>query len=168
MSNVPDAGATQRAVRRTGEADAATYYRNRYWTLVTVLHGAGYPWELAAQVSRVILPQLSLETAHGVDEWNYNIGNIKGSTAYGQHLLTDGQYYRSYPSLAEGIADYLKLITRGRYRAAWDTLLRGGYTSGTQWYQALMLAGYNPFDPVHLTEWTQIDGRIARLFGGTT
>lgn len=165
MSNVPDAGAIQRTVQRTGETDRDAYYLNRYWALVNVLNGAGYPMRVAGLMARMVLPQLVRETGTGRYEWNYNIGNIKGSTRWGQHRLTDGQYYRSYPTLVAGVADYLRLISTGRYRAAWDGAL-SGRTNGAQWYAALMNAGYNPYSDEGLAEWVQLDSQIARHFGG--
>lgn len=82
----------------------------------------------------MVLAQNALETGHRKSMWNFNIGNIttdgKGKYDFYDDLETAEQIqpgvwkkmnlkYKSYPSLSEGIKDYLKLISGKRYTNAW-------------------------------------------------
>lgn len=86
------------------------------------------------QVS-LVLAQNALETGHRKSMWNYNVGNIttdgKGTYDYFDDLTTDEQIqpgvwkkmnlkYRAYPSLKEGVKDYLRLLSGKRYSNAWE------------------------------------------------
>lgn len=85
------------------------------------------------QVS-IVLAQNALETGHRKSMWNFNIGNIttdgKGRYDFYDDLETAEQIhpgvwkkmnlkYKSYPSLSEGVKDYLRLISGKRYINAW-------------------------------------------------
>jgi hypothetical protein len=93
----------------------------------------------------IILSQNALETGYRKNMWNYNVGNIttngKGLNDYWEGLdwlydyftdtsgITQKQKksiklkYKAYPNLIEGVKDYLKTISSGRYSKAWQNIL---------------------------------------------
>jgi hypothetical protein len=102
----------------------------------------------------MVLAQNDLETGHRKSMWNYNVGNItttdKGSFDYFDDLATDEQIspgvwkkmnlkYRAYPSLDDGVKDYLNLLSSGRYTKAWEHIKNPDPVSFSK---ALKAAGY--------------------------
>lgn len=86
----------------------------------------------------ILLAHNSLETGHRNSMWNYNLGNIttKASSEYNWFTLTTkeqmkpGQWetmtmkYRAYPTLQDGVNDYLKFLSKNpRYAQAWQQVL---------------------------------------------
>jgi hypothetical protein len=86
----------------------------------------------------MLMAQNSLETGNRKSMWNYNVGNITtgGNSKYNffDDLTTDEQIkpgkwekrnlkYRSYDSLKEGVKDYIRLISGGRYAKAWQSVV---------------------------------------------
>lgn len=86
----------------------------------------------------LVVAQNSLETGHRKSMWNYNVGNIttdgKGAYDFFDDLPTDEQIkpgvwkkmnlkYRAYPSLVEGVKDYLRLLSGKRYSKAWQNIM---------------------------------------------
>jgi hypothetical protein len=89
------------------------------------------------QVS-LVLAQNALETGSRKSMWNYNIGNIttdgKSQYDYFDDLRTSEQTspgvwqkmnlkYRAYPTLKDGVKDYLKLLSGKHYSNAWDHII---------------------------------------------
>ena len=86
----------------------------------------------------LVMAQNSLETGHRKSMWNYNVGNITtdgtGVYDYFDDLTTSEQIkpgvwkkmnlkYRSYPTLMEGVKDYLRFISGKRYSKAWQNIM---------------------------------------------
>jgi|SRR6185436_2642857 len=102
----------------------------------------------------MVLAQNALETGHRKSMWNYNIGNIttdgKGGYDFFDDLPTDEQVkpgvwkkmslkYRAYPSLKEGMQDYLKFISGKKYANAWQHIL---HPNPAAFSKALKQSGY--------------------------
>jgi len=96
------------------------------------------------------------ETGGGNACWNYNVCNIKkGSHAKyfmlpGTWEIVNGKkvvfypphpatWFRDYDSLKEGMCDYLKFVSGKRYKAAWESVLKG---SPEDFSHKLKIAGY--------------------------
>lgn len=129
------------------------------------------------QVS-MILAQNALETGHRKSMWNYNVGNIttngKGPYDYFDDLTTDEQIkpgtwkkmnlkYRAYPSLKDGVQDYLKFISGKKYSNAWKFILNpdpiafskalkssGYYTANEAAYTKTLSKLYEQYSKSHL------------------
>lgn len=102
----------------------------------------------------LVLSQNALETGHRKSMWNFNVGNIttdgKGSFDYFDDLATDEQIkpgvwkkmnlkYRAYPSLKDGVKDYLRLLSSKRYSNAWEHIKN---PDPTAFSKALKQSGY--------------------------
>ena len=118
----------------------------------------------------LILAQNALETNHRKSMYNYNVGNIttngKGPYNYFDDLTTSEQIkkgvwkkmnlkYRAYPSLQEGMNDYLKFISSGRYASAWEHIL---HPDPADYSKALKAAGYYTADEKKYT------GAVTKLY----
>lgn len=112
----------------------------------------------------LILSQNALETGHRKNMWNYNVGNItdngKSRFDYFDDLVTDEQVkpkvwkkmrlkYRAYPSLKEGVKDYLSFLKNKRYAKAWQHLI---HTNPVEFSKALKEAGYYTADEQKYTQ----------------
>jgi hypothetical protein len=102
----------------------------------------------------LILAQNDHETGHRKSMWNYNVGNITtkadGSFDYFDDLSTEEQTspgvwkkmklkYRAYPTLEEGVKDYLNFLSSGRYTKAWQHIV---HPDPASFSKALKEAGY--------------------------
>jgi hypothetical protein len=84
----------------------------------------------------VLSAQVSLETAHGTQMYNYNFGGIKGVSPHGEtanymtHEVMDGQNvalsqgFRAYRSLDEGAKDYVAVL-QARFPGALSSATHG-------------------------------------------
>jgi len=121
------------------------------------------------QVS-LVLAQNSLETGNRKSMWNYNVGNIttdgKGQFDYFDDLQTDEQVkpgvwekknlkYRAYPSLQEGVKDYLRFLSGKKYQGAFQHILQ---PNPTAFSKALKQSGYYTANEAPYTS------AISRLF----
>lgn len=112
----------------------------------------------------MVIAQNALETGHRKSMWNYNIGNIttsgQGSFNYFDDLTTKEQIspgkwekknlkYRAYPSLLDGVKDYLKLISGNKYASAWEHILK---PNPTAFSKALKQIGYYTADEAPYTK----------------
>lgn len=112
----------------------------------------------------MLLAQNDLETGHRKSMWNYNVGNIttngKGSFNYFDDLTTNEQTspgvwkkmklkYRAYPTLDDGVKDYLNLLSTGRYNKAWQHIVN---PDPVLFSKALKEAGYYTADEVPYTK----------------
>lgn len=101
----------------------------------------------------MLLAQNALETGHRKQMWNFNVGNIttdgKGAYDFYDDLTTDEQIkpgvwekknlkYRAYPSLIEGVKDYLHILST-RHAKAWSNIL---HPNPTAFSKALKQSGY--------------------------
>jgi len=100
----------------------------------------------------LVLAQNALETGHRKKMWNFNIGNITvGRSPYDFYddLTTNEQIkpgvwekqnlkYRSYPSLLDGVKDYLKLLST-KHTKAWQNIMT---PDPTAFSKALKQSGY--------------------------
>lgn len=106
------------------------------------------------QVS-LVLAQNDLETGHRKSMWNFNVGNIttdgKGQYDYFDDLKTNEQTspgvwkkmnlkYRAYPTLKDGVKDYLKFLSANkRYAGAWQHIV---HPDPVAFSKALKQSGY--------------------------
>jgi hypothetical protein len=106
------------------------------------------------QVS-MILAQNALETGNRKAMWNNNVGNLttdgKSKLDYFDDLSTSEQVspgswkkmnlkYRSYPTLSDGVADYLNLLSKSHnYANAWDKIV---HPDPEAFSKALKAGGY--------------------------
>lgn len=112
----------------------------------------------------MLLAQNDLETGHRKSMWNYNVGNIttngQGSFNYFDDLTTNEQTspgvwkkmklkYRAYPTLEDGVKDYLNLLSNGRYNKAWQHIVNPDPVSFSK---ALKEAGYYTADEAPYTK----------------
>ena len=121
----------------------------------------------------LVIAQNSLETGHRKSMWNFNVGNVttdgKGQYDYYDDITTAEQIkpgvwkkmnlkYRAYPSLIEGVKDYLKLLSGPRYAKAWKHIMdpdpsafskalkgAGYYTANEAPYTKTMVSLYSQF-----------------------
>jgi hypothetical protein len=122
----------------------------------------------------ILMAQNDLETGHRKSMWNYNIGNIKAFKEWtgdyfnltgdevlkGKTVSVKDMRFRAYPSLIEGVKDYIKLLsTSQRYASAWQHILHpdpaafskalkqgGYYTASESDYTKLMSSLYSNFN----------------------
>ena len=94
----------------------------------------------------ILYAKYALETGRGKNCFGNNIGNIKKfpndshkdgyQQLRGVWEIIGGKivvfppehpqsYFRWYPTLEAGIIDYMKLVSNGRYKKAWEALLTG-------------------------------------------
>ncbi len=90
----------------------------------------------SARTVDVLAAQVSLETAHGSQMFNFNFGGIKGSSPAGEsasymtHEVLGGQTvelqqgFRAYRTIDEGARDYVSVL-RTRFPAAYTQALHG-------------------------------------------
>jgi len=127
----------------------------------------------------VLFAQNALETGLTKSMWNFNVGNVKavndpnGVVEYcalhgvweivnGKKIIlppeNPGSWFRSFPSLKEGIKFHLNFIKNKRYKSAWASVLSGDpagfshqlklngyYTDSEQNYTANMKAYFNKY-----------------------
>lgn len=124
------------------------------------LERAGVPdW-----AQRAILAHWARETGWGRAEWNWNVGNIRAFPGAwrGQVVWLTGRDgrlpYRAYRTLEEGVTDYVRLITRGRYRRAWDDFAQ--HRDPVRWYRDILAAGYSPLTDQAVREFSRIYERL--------
>jgi hypothetical protein len=100
----------------------------------------------------LVLAQNALETGNRKKMWNFNIGNItvgRSSFDFYDDLTTNEQIkpgvwekqnlkYRSYPSLLDGVKDYLKLLSSKHIRA-WQNIIT---PDPTAFSKSLKQSGY--------------------------
>lgn len=112
----------------------------------------------------MVLAQNALETGHRKSLWNFNIGNIttdgKGSFDFFDDLETNEQIapgswkkmnlkYRAYPTLKDGMKDYLKLLSGKKYSNAWEHIINPNAISFSK---ALKQQGYYTADEAKYTK----------------
>jgi hypothetical protein len=114
----------------------------------------------------LVLAQNDLETGHRTHMWNYNVGNIttggNPSFDYFDDLTTSEQMkpgvwekknlkYRAYPTLRDGVRDYLRLISSkdGHYANAWKNIV---HPDPVAFSKALKAGGYYTADEAPYTK----------------
>lgn len=112
----------------------------------------------------LVLAQNALETGHRKSMWNFNVGNIttdgKGQYDYFNDLRTNEQTspgvwksmnlkYRAYPSLKDGVKDYLKLLSGKHYSNAWEHIIN---PDPVAFSKALKHSGYYTADEAPYTK----------------
>lgn len=121
--------------------------------------------EPAKEQVGLVLAQNNLETGHRKSMYNYNVGNLTTNGKnynYYDDITTDEQVskgvwekknlkYRAYDSLAEGVTDYLKFLSKpgGRYSQAWQHILDPDPES---YSKALKAAGYYTANEIPYTK----------------
>lgn len=122
----------------------------------------------------ILIAQNALETGHRKSMYNFNIGNIKAQEKgpYDYYYLNAPEQtapgvwknlhmaFRAYPSLTEGVKDYIKLLsTSSRYASAWQHVMTpnpasfskalkagGYYTADEKAYTKLLTGIYGNFN----------------------
>lgn len=145
----PDRATVAAAV--TGGKDALAWGRSRMAALLAASPG------LEAEAAISVLAHWALETANGAAEWNWNLGNIRPARSTDPAYVIPGHgaspekagggYWRSYGSLAEGIAGYLSLVRDGRYASCWAKLQTD--PTSDAWVRCLGSLGYFTDDADH-------------------
>jgi len=121
-------------------------------------------------LAKAVTAQMALETGSGRSINGNNIGNIKGGGSWGgqtmtlntqEHLngkdVTLPQSFRSYPTLADGINDYVRFISSNpRYKAALEA------KNADEFFTEMKKAGYAT-DPNYVSK-TQ--GVYDSIYGG--
>lgn len=107
----------------------------------------------------ILWAQYTLETGGGGACWNFNIGNIKKirNDAHKKYLMLPGTWeiingkrvtfqppsevtwFRAYDTLQDGVSDYVKFLSKGRYKHAFAAMRTG---SPEQFAHLLKVAGY--------------------------
>jgi len=96
----------------------------------------------------VLFAQWSLETGQGASCWNNNLGNIKAKDTEGEVIEycvlkgvweivngkkiilppeDPGSWFRSFPTLTEGVKFHFNFLKNKRYKAAWVAVEEGDY-----------------------------------------
>lgn len=116
------------------------------------------------QQVNLILAQNAFETGHRKSMYNYNVGNIttngKGPFNFYDDLTTKEQVnrgvwksmnlkYRAYPSLKDGVKDYLNFLSGKNYSQAWQHIL---HPNPAAFSKALKNSGYYTADEKPYTE----------------
>lgn len=134
----------------------------------------------------VIWAQWALETGTGKNCYNWNLGNVKHVKGDGYDYMAlkgvweivngkrvelspenPGSWFRSLPSLVEGMRDHIELIRDKKFKAAWPSILagnpvefakqlrlRGYYTASLESYTNLMVANFRTF--LKSTAWDDV------------
>lgn len=136
----------------------------------------------------IILSQNALETGNRKSMWNFNIGNIttngKDAFDFFDDLTTKEQVqpgvwksmnlkYRAYPTLKDGVKDYLKLLSSKHYSSAWQHIIdpdpaefskslkqSGYYTANEAPYTKSLTRLYNQFSNSNGYE-DAVNGKVA-------
>lgn len=107
----------------------------------------------------ILWAQYALETGGGGYCWNFNIGNIKKirNDKHSKYMMLAGTWeiingkrvvfqppsevtwFRAYDTLQEGVTDYIRFLSSGRYKVAFQAALSG---SPEEFAHRLKVAGY--------------------------
>lgn len=105
------------------------------------------------ELARAFLTLFYRETG-GTNERNNNPGNLTlwGSQSGRWHVLPNRSlHYRSFPTLEDGVRDFLRVITSPRYASATAMLARTP-TAVVGWYEDIASRGYSEHTPEKLAE----------------
>src|SRR5262245_61413487 len=98
-------------------ADRTAWRQTRYQAIVEALLRRGFPLETAKSIALRLLPLFARETRVGDLEFNYNSGNLRPSASedpagslgwHGDYIVRTHGEYRAYPTLADGVEDFLQ------------------------------------------------------------
>lgn len=143
------AGADVERVRVfTGPRNGGEWLRSRFELLYLTLRDLGLPADAALWTARAVLAlwvsEVGWNEREGAGESCHNPGNITGASPYGFFRIPGNvRRFRAYENETDGVRDAVAVLSTGRYRAAWDALIRGGYPF--EWYAAILRAGYTAF-----------------------
>lgn len=127
----------------------------------------------------ILYAQNNIETGGTTHMWNWNLGNIKAiddpnniieycalngvwEIINGQRIIISpdkpGAWFRSFPTLADGVAFYLNFLKNSRYKKAWEAIEVGNpsdfvhllklanyYTASEEDYVKAVLLYFNKF-----------------------
>lgn len=155
--------------------------RTRHAAAVDVLTRRGLSLPEAWAVATALVGHWAVECGWGRAEWGFNVSNVKPHTAWTGpvHRLSDGLLYRSYTSLADGVADSIGLAagtgSNPAYAAPWRYLLETGDAQG--WYSRLLCPpdasacppstgnGWHPWSGPALATYRSTYARAASIVG---
>ena len=130
-----------------------------------------------------LLALIAVETARGSKMNNWNVGNLSASGSYQGEVWRPSWYvvtesssqrdldlhakmlagqapsaFRSYVSLNEGLADYLRLLQTSRYQHLWRAMAQGDDASIVA---ELKASGYSPdYGPAHVATFRSLRSDI--------
>ena len=165
------------------------WIQTRHAAAVDDLVRRGMDSALAWYIAMALVAHWAHETGYGNAEWDFALGNIRADAAWtGRvHYLRGADDaapapYRAYDSLAEGVADAVRLAVDGpRYRPAFAALLAssetGPYTTAAsgrtvslpidavQWYADLTRAGWHAYSEESQAIYRSTLTRVAETVG---
>lgn len=157
----------------------------------------------------VIIAQWQLETGSGKHCYNYNIGNVKAvdkpneiveycvlnnvwEIINGKRIILSpndpGSWFRSFPTLADGVAHHFNFLKNNRYKHAWTAVesgnpaafahllkIAGYYTASEADYIKLMNSFFNSYmksndyenavsNNPKISVWTNIGNMFNKIF----
>lgn len=139
--------------------------------LVPTKHTGGSNWiaerfaalqerAITGPVARAIVAHWALETGWGVNEWNYNVGNLIAVGAQQAiSLMADpapGSNLRAFDSLGHGVDSYLSLL-QGNYAECWARLENN--PSSSDWVDCL---GLHRYYSAHRHNWVDEHGKLQK------
>lgn len=132
----------------TGPRPFDAWAQERFELAYLALRDAGLPSLESLHTARALVALWVTETgwneAPTAGESNFNPGNITGHSPYGFFRIPGNpRQFRAYAEAREGVDDAVRVLSQGRYRAAWDALVVGG--DPVEWYSAILRAGYTPW-----------------------
>lgn len=162
-----------RTVGPASQEDAVEWLRTRFLAAVQALHRRGIEPEDATAIARAFVDHWYSEVGPERDraEWNFNVGNIACAGTpdldgqpfgwRGDCVVVRSGTYRAYPTLADGVSDYVRLQV-ARYAAPLAFLWRNP-EARTDWYARILRAGYSPYTDAKVRAFATVDRAFVRL-----
>jgi hypothetical protein len=162
---VPATPGPERTRQRTGPRPFERWSAERFELLYRTLRDVGLPPENARHTARAVLALWITETGWNESaeggESNFNPGNITSAGPYGYFRIPGNpRRFRAYADAGDGVRDAVRVLSTGRYRAAWDALVQLG--APVSWYDAILRAGYTAHTPALVEQYANMMARIPR------
>lgn len=162
---VPATPGPERTRQRTGPRPFEAWSAERFELLYRTLRDVGLPPENARHAARAVLAlwitEVGWNESRDGGESNFNPGNITGAGPYGYFRIPGNpRRFRAYANEGDGVRDAVRVLSIGRYRAAWDRLVTMG--APVTWYDEILRAGYTQHTPALVEQYSQVLARIPR------
>lgn len=164
---------TRNTFAEPNTGDAGAWLRTRWQAAVRALVNRGLDPEDAAPLAVAFIEHWWTEIGPQRDraEWNFNPGNLACTGSPDQdgqpfgwrgdcHRIASGTY-RSYPTLDDGVADYVRLQVR-RYTAPAAYLWQHP-TEPSEWYRRVLAAGYSAPSDAKVRAFESVDRAFVSL-----